>query len=86
MPVAVGEQPVGYRRDPPAAGERSRWRPTIAWLLVSDMGGAMRHRAGRVRDCFREQAPPSWGYLVWVSVWFLVVLGAGLLSFQRREL
>jgi hypothetical protein len=50
------------------------------------MGSAMRYRAGRVRDCLREQAPLSWGYLVWVSVWFLVVLGAVLLSFQRREL
>jgi ABC-type transport system involved in multi-copper enzyme maturation permease subunit len=35
---------------------------------------------------FFAQAPPSWAYLVWVAVWFLGVLVAGVFSFQRREL
>ena len=35
---------------------------------------------------FFAQAPPTWTYLVWVGVWFLVVLAAGLVSFERREL
>ncbi len=35
---------------------------------------------------FFAQAPPSWAYLLWVAVWFLAVLAAGLFSFQRREL
>jgi ABC-type transport system involved in multi-copper enzyme maturation permease subunit len=35
---------------------------------------------------FFAVAPPSWAYLVWAAVWFLAVLGAGLFSFQRREL
>jgi ABC-2 type transport system permease protein len=35
---------------------------------------------------FFAQSPPSWAYLLWVAVWFLAVLAAGLFSFQRREL
>ncbi len=37
-------------------------------------------------DPFFAQSPPSWGYLVWVGVWFVAVLAAGVLSFERREL
>ncbi len=37
-------------------------------------------------DPFFALTPPSWPYLVWTAVWFLAVLGAGLLSFERREL
>lgn len=35
---------------------------------------------------FFSQGPPSWAYLVWVAVWFLAVLVAGIVSFDRREL
>jgi len=35
---------------------------------------------------FFAQTPPTWTYLVWVGVWFLVVLASGLVSFERREL
>jgi ABC-type transport system involved in multi-copper enzyme maturation permease subunit len=35
---------------------------------------------------FFVQAPPAWTYLVWVGVWFLAVLVAGIISFDRREL
>ncbi|HEY5361469.1 MAG TPA: ABC transporter permease [Streptosporangiaceae bacterium] len=29
---------------------------------------------------------PSWPYLTWAGIWFLLVLTAGLVSFERREL
>jgi ABC-type transport system involved in multi-copper enzyme maturation permease subunit len=35
---------------------------------------------------FFAQSAPSWTYLLWVAVWFVVVLGAGVVSFERREL
>lgn len=35
---------------------------------------------------FSAQAAPSWPYLLWVACWFLIVLIAGMASFQRREL
>jgi len=35
---------------------------------------------------FFALAPPTWAYLIWVCVWFLAILSAGLVSFERREL
>jgi ABC-type transport system involved in multi-copper enzyme maturation permease subunit len=35
---------------------------------------------------FYAQAAPSWPYLLWVACWFLIVLAAGVISFERREL
>jgi ABC-type transport system involved in multi-copper enzyme maturation permease subunit len=35
---------------------------------------------------FSAQAAPSWPYLLWVACWFLIVLIAGVASFERREL
>ena len=35
---------------------------------------------------FFAQSPPAGTYLVWVAVWFVAVLIAGLASFERREL
>jgi ABC-type transport system involved in multi-copper enzyme maturation permease subunit len=35
---------------------------------------------------FFAQSPPTWAYLVWVGVWFLAALTAGLVSFRRREM
>jgi hypothetical protein len=35
---------------------------------------------------FYAQAAPSWPYLLWVACWFLIVLTAGVASFERREL
>jgi ABC-type transport system involved in multi-copper enzyme maturation permease subunit len=35
---------------------------------------------------FYAQTAPSWPYLLWVACWFLIVLLAGVLSFERREL
>ncbi len=37
-------------------------------------------------DPFFVQSGPSWEYLVWVACWFLVMLGIGIFSFERREL
>jgi hypothetical protein len=31
-------------------------------------------------------AGPAWPYLVWAALWFVIVLGLGLVSFERREL
>jgi ABC-type transport system involved in multi-copper enzyme maturation permease subunit len=38
------------------------------------------------RDPFFSQGAPSWAYLLWVACWFLIVLGAAVASFERREL
>ena len=35
---------------------------------------------------FFAQTPPTWPYLVWVAVWFVAIMAAGLVSFERREL
>jgi ABC-type transport system involved in multi-copper enzyme maturation permease subunit len=35
---------------------------------------------------FFAAAAPSWAYLAWAGIWFLLILLAGLLSFERREL
>jgi ABC-type transport system involved in multi-copper enzyme maturation permease subunit len=35
---------------------------------------------------FFAAASPSWSYLTWAAVWFIVVLALGVASFERREL
>jgi ABC-type transport system involved in multi-copper enzyme maturation permease subunit len=35
---------------------------------------------------FYALAAPSWPYLAWAAIWFLLVLLAALISFERREL
>jgi ABC-type transport system involved in multi-copper enzyme maturation permease subunit len=35
---------------------------------------------------FSALAAPSWPYLAWAGIWFLLVLLAALISFERREL
>ena len=37
-------------------------------------------------DPFFTATPPSAGYLAWAGVWLVLVLGAGVISFGRREL
>jgi hypothetical protein len=37
-------------------------------------------------DPFFAATAPSAGYLAWAGVWFVLVLGAGVISFGRREL
>ncbi|HVA60507.1 MAG TPA: ABC transporter permease [Mycobacteriales bacterium] len=41
---------------------------------------------GRAGDPFVASSAPSWAYLAWVLCWFLIVLAAGLVSFERGEL
>jgi ABC-type transport system involved in multi-copper enzyme maturation permease subunit len=41
---------------------------------------------GGQQNPFYAQGAPSLAYLVWVACWFLLVLGAAVVSFERREL
>jgi ABC-type transport system involved in multi-copper enzyme maturation permease subunit len=41
---------------------------------------------GRNENPFFSLTAPSWGYLLWVAIWLVAVLAAGVVSFQRREL
>ncbi len=52
---------------------------------ASLLGERLGQSAGPRGDPFFAAAPPSAVYLAWVCVWILLVLGAGLLSFERRE-
>ena len=42
--------------------------------------------SGARGDPFFASAAPSRAYLAWAGIWFLLVLLAGLVSFERREL
>jgi ABC-type transport system involved in multi-copper enzyme maturation permease subunit len=63
------------------------WRGAIYYLepqsFVAHQLGASSETNG---NPFFAQAPPSWAYLIWVAVWFVAVLVAGIVSFDRREL
>jgi ABC-type transport system involved in multi-copper enzyme maturation permease subunit len=62
------------------------WHGAIYYL---EPGSFITQRLGEADtggNPFFASAPPSWSYLVWAAIWFLLVLGAGLLSFERREL
>ena len=37
-------------------------------------------------DPFFVSAAPSWQYLAWAGIWLILILLAGLTSFERREL
>ncbi len=49
-------------------------------LLAEGLNG------GRQGNPFITQGAPSLAYLVWVLCWFLIVMGAAVASFERREL
>jgi ABC-type transport system involved in multi-copper enzyme maturation permease subunit len=51
-----------------------------ASLIAQDVG------QGDRQNPFSSQGAPSWAYLLWVACWFLLVLGAAVVSFERREL
>lgn len=62
------------------------WHGTVYALeprsfIVSRIGDAA--AAG---NPFLAASAPSWPYLIFVVAWFLLVLGAALVSFERREL
>jgi ABC-type transport system involved in multi-copper enzyme maturation permease subunit len=61
------------------------WHAAIYYLEPAALIGP--HIANGARDDpFSAQAPPSWPYLLWVACWLLLVLLAGVASFERREL
>jgi ABC-type transport system involved in multi-copper enzyme maturation permease subunit len=62
------------------------WHGAIYYLEPQSFVSQVVAEASDRGNPFFAQAPPSWGYLAWVAVWFLAVMALGLFSFQRREL
>lgn len=62
------------------------WRGAIYYLEPQSFVAQRLARTPDSGNPFFAQAPPTWAYLVWVGVWFLAVLVAGLVSFERREI
>ncbi len=60
------------------------WRGAIYYLESKSL--IAEHLTRGQADPFVAQHPPSWGYIVWVLCWFGLVLAAGVISFERREL
>jgi len=60
------------------------WHGAIYYLQPSALTSGSLTEAGA--GPFYAQAAPSWPYLLWVACWFLIVLTAGLVSFERREM
>jgi ABC-type transport system involved in multi-copper enzyme maturation permease subunit len=63
------------------------WHAAIYYLepssyVTQELSGS----SGAHGDPFFASAAPSWPYLAWTAIWFLLVLLAGLISFERREL
>ncbi len=52
-------------------------RPSVISLQLSN---------GHETNPFFVTSGPTWAYLLWVAAWFALMLGAGLVSFQQREL
>jgi ABC-type transport system involved in multi-copper enzyme maturation permease subunit len=61
------------------------WHAAIYYLEPSWLIGRQLAE-GTSGNPFFVQSAPSWAYLLWVACWFLMVLGLGIISFQRREL
>ena len=61
------------------------WHAAIYYLQPPSLIGQQVAGGGR-QDPFYAQGAPSWAYLLWVACWFLIVLGAAVASFGRREL
>jgi ABC-2 type transport system permease protein len=62
------------------------WRGAVYYLEPQSFVVQSLTNAGNKGNPFFAQSPPTWTYLVWVGVWFLAVLAAGIVSFERREL
>jgi ABC-type transport system involved in multi-copper enzyme maturation permease subunit len=63
------------------------WHGAIYYLEPSSfIGRRLSEPGGEGGNPFFALTPPSWQYLLWAGVWFLLVLAAGLVSFERREL
>jgi ABC-type transport system involved in multi-copper enzyme maturation permease subunit len=61
------------------------WHATIFYL---EPPALLRERLASGGDAnpFFAQSGPAWTYLLWVGAWFVIVLAAGVVSFERREL
>jgi ABC-type transport system involved in multi-copper enzyme maturation permease subunit len=64
------------------------WHAVIYYLeppsyVTQTLGGLAQSHGG---NPFFTAAGPTWPYLVWAALWFVIVLGLGLVSFERREL
>jgi ABC-type transport system involved in multi-copper enzyme maturation permease subunit len=62
------------------------WHGAIYYLEPSSYLVQRLGSGGLGGNPFYALTPPSWPYLLWTGIWFLLVLTAGLLSFERREL
>lgn len=62
------------------------WHGAIYYLEPSWFLHAAASESPRAGDPFFAQSAPDWTYLLWVAFWFVVVLVAGVVSFERREL
>jgi ABC-type transport system involved in multi-copper enzyme maturation permease subunit len=63
------------------------WHGAIYYLEPSSfIAQRVAQDAGSAGNPFFALAPPSWEYVAYSALWFLAVLGVGLMSFQRREL
>jgi ABC-type transport system involved in multi-copper enzyme maturation permease subunit len=60
------------------------WHAAIYYLEPSSY--IAQQFSGVQGNPFFALAAPSWPYLTWAALWFLVVLAAALVSFERREL
>jgi ABC-type transport system involved in multi-copper enzyme maturation permease subunit len=63
------------------------WHGAIYYLEPSTfIASRVAEAPGSGGDPFFALAPPSWQFLAYSTIWFLAVLGAGLVGFERREL
>ncbi len=63
------------------------WHGAIYYLEPSSfIAQRISEVGGPEGNPFFAISPPTWQYLAFAAVWFLVVLGAGIISFERREL
>lgn len=63
------------------------WHGAIYYLEPSSfVARGLTESPGARGGPFFAAAAPSWAYLAWAGIWFLLILLAGLLSFERREL
>ncbi|HEX6518515.1 MAG TPA: ABC transporter permease subunit [Streptosporangiaceae bacterium] len=62
------------------------WHAAIYYLEPSSYLVSQLADQGSRGDPFFAGTAPSAGYLAWAAIWCLVILAAGLVSFERREL
>ena len=61
------------------------WHGAIYYLEPSGfISQRLAAEVGAGGNPFFALSPPSWPYLLYAAIWFMVVLGVGTLSFARR--